>query len=101
MTEQKQTDNLPSTRHEVEQFLRCATVETLMLDEVDPNSIEADKKDFLIALGANSIDALELMISVEERLGFEFADEELNAELVSTLDHFATVVCGKLGIPGK
>jgi acyl carrier protein len=98
MTAESQKDNLPKTCEEVEQFIRHLTVDTLMLEGVDPASIDPNEQDFLIALGANSIDALELMISVEERLGFEFGDDELNAELVSTLNHFVSVVCNKLEI---
>lgn len=99
MTEEKSKKYIPSTRADLDRYIRRLTVETLMLDDIDPDSINPQEQDFLIALGANSIDALELMISVEEHLGFEFEDDELNPELVVTLDHFVSVICQKLGIP--
>jgi acyl carrier protein len=98
MTQEKQLETVPATREEVDQMIRRLTVETLMLEDVQPESIDPNQQDFLIVLGANSIDALELMLAVEERLGFEFDDDELNPGLVSTLDHFVTVVCKKLGV---
>lgn len=98
MTKGKSNDAHPKTRAEVDKFIRQLTVETLMLDDIEPANIDPNEQDFLIALGANSIDALELMISVEERLGFEFGDDELNPEMVATLDHFVSVICQKLGI---
>jgi acyl carrier protein len=99
MTQPKTNKDHPKTRAEVDKFIRQLTVETLMLDDIEPGRINPHEQDFLIALGANSIDALELMISVEERLGFEFGDDELNADMVATLDHFVSVICQKLGIP--
>jgi acyl carrier protein len=89
----------PATAQEVEQILRSMVVETLMLDGVSPADLEADKPGFIMALGASSIDTLELIISVEERLGFEFEDHELRPELLETLSHFRSEVCKKLGIP--
>jgi acyl carrier protein len=91
--------SVPSSRAEVDCFVRELTVEMLMLDDVAPQSINAQEQGFLIALGANSIDVLELIITVEERLGFEFDDDELNADLVATLNHFVSAICGKLGLP--
>lgn len=99
MTKGKTKNERPETRAEVDRFIRKLTVETLMLEDIEPESIDPQEPDFLIALGANSIDALELMISVEEHLGFEFGDDELNPELVVTLDHFVSVICRKLDIP--
>jgi acyl carrier protein len=98
MTQEKQLETLPASREEVDQLIRHLTVETLMLEDVAIESLDPHQQDFLIVLGANSIDALELMLAVEERLGFEFDDNELNPDLVATLDHFVTVVCNKLGI---
>ena len=89
----------PTTAEEVEQILRHMIVEILMLDGVSPEALEADKPGFIMALGASSIDTLELIISVEERLGFEFEDHELGPDLVETLAHFRSEVCKKLGIP--
>ena len=89
----------PASRDEVEKLVRLMSVEVLMLKDVDPESIDPTREDFLMDLGANSIDALELIVAVEEKLGVEFTDDQMNAELVRTLNHFVDSVCEKLGIP--
>ncbi len=68
-----------------------------MLD-VPPESLEANRQDYIMSLGATSIDTLELIITAEERCGIEFDDDELKPQLVETLDSFVNAVCGKLGI---
>ena len=88
------------TRAEIEHAVRKVIIETLLLDDVSPESIDGGKPDFIVALGANSIDALEIILSVEERFGFEFEDHELRPEMLSTLDHFVSEVCKKTGAAG-
>jgi acyl carrier protein len=80
----------------VELVVRQITVQTLMLEDVAPEDIDRNTKDFLIDLGGTSIDALELIVSVEERFGIEFPDSQLNAQLVETLAGFVKSVCEKL-----
>lgn len=88
----------PTTREEVDVFVRQLTVKVLMLEDIKPESIDPKLENFLIDLGANSIDALEVIVTVEEKLGVEFHDSELNADLVKTLDHFVNAICDKLSI---
>jgi acyl carrier protein len=80
---------MPS-RADVDQAIRSLIVRTLMLEESAATDLPLHEEDFLSALGANSIDILELMIAVEEHFGFEFADEQLRPELVHTLDRFVS-----------
>jgi acyl carrier protein len=88
----------PETSHDVDVIIRKIIVNTLILDSVTPESIEGDQRDFIVLLGANSIDALEIILSVEERFGFEFEDHELRPELLMTLNHFVAEVCKKVGV---
>lgn len=88
----------PKTRDEVDGLVRQITVKVLMLEDVTPEGIDAKHENFLIDLGANSIDALEVIVTVEEKLGVEFNDQELNADLVKTLEHFVDAICDKLSI---
>lgn len=91
----------PSSATSVELEIRRITVATLMLENVAPEDIDRNAKDFLIDLGGTSIDALELIVSVEERFGIEFPDSQLNAQLVETLAGFVKSVCEKLqGVSG-
>ena len=99
MTEARFPPDRPCSCDGVERMLRQLMRETLMLDDGAVENLDPDLKDFIVALGANSIDALELIIAVEEQLDFEFADEELNLELFDTFRHFVTRVCQKIGIP--
>jgi acyl carrier protein len=52
----------------------------------------------LTSLGVTSIDAFELIVSVEERFGFEFDDQELNPGLVDPLKKLVTAVSSKLKV---
>jgi acyl carrier protein len=88
----------PGSRQEVEAFVRRMVVEVLMLKDVTPEGIDAEREDFLVDIGANSIDALELIVAIEERLMIEFTDAQMNADLVKTLNHFVGAICEKLGL---
>lgn len=83
-------------RPEVEQAIRRIIVDTLMREDIPPESLSLHDEDFLTALGANSIDILELMISVEEHFGFEFGDDQLRPDLLRTLDQFVTATCQRI-----
>lgn len=50
----------------------------------------------LDALGINSIDALELLIEIENDFDIEIPDEDLNAELFSSSEHISNYISGKL-----
>jgi acyl carrier protein len=91
----------PSTAQDVKRLVRRMIVETLLLEGVNPATLPVGQPGFMAALGANSIDALELIISVEKRLGFQFESHELRPELLDTLDGFLSAVHRKMGIlPG-
>jgi acyl carrier protein len=83
-------------RSEVERVVRDIIVNTLMLENVPPESLSLHDEDFLTAVGANSIDILELMISVEEHFNFEFGDDQLRPDLLRTLDQFISTTCERI-----
>ena len=99
-TDENNTENseIPTTRKGIEEIVRNLTVSVLMLDDVEPEDLDSDVEDFLVELGCNSIDALELIVTCESAFCIEFDDTELNADLVKTLSHFINSICGKLGI---
>ena len=98
MTESEKVTR-PTSPSEVENIVRQMIVSTLMLEHVAPESLNSDEPDFIVRLGANSIDTLELIISVEERFGFEFDDDEINRDLLCTLKHFVNQIWKKLNAP--
>jgi acyl carrier protein len=86
------------TRADVEKIVRSATAEVMMIGHDEAEQIAAEEPDFLLSRGGTSIDALELIVSVEERLGFEFEDGEMGPDLVQSLKHFVERVCERLRI---
>ncbi len=74
--------------HEIKELI----VESLMLEDVTPEEIETEEPLFVDGLGLDSIDALELAISLEKKYGVKLdaSDEEKRAvfECVRTLAKF-------------
>ena len=54
---------------------------------IDPNSIQGD--DLINELGINSIDAMEILVTVEGEFGIEIDDEDLNSDLIQSLRKLA------------
>jgi acyl carrier protein len=88
----------PATRGDVEQVIRGLMVTVLLLDTGLVAKADLDEPGLLTSLGVTSIDSFELIVSVEERLGFEFDDQELNAELVDPLSKLVAASCQKLAV---
>ncbi len=93
------TEDTPQTRASVEAAIRKLIVDLLVLEDRTPESLPADEPDFLTALGANSIDSLEIIISVEEHFDIAFADQDLRPDLVMTLNGFVDEVCHHVRVP--
>jgi acyl carrier protein len=91
--------NAPTSFEEVESVVRSTIVQTLMLDGIEPGELDGQRSSFIMALGANSIDALEIIIAIEDRFRIEFDDREMHPELLDTLNGFVAAVGRKLGIP--
>lgn len=70
---------------DVERTLKVLVASHLNLD-IDPQQIDAHEEHFLTARGFNSIDALELLITVEKEFGIQIDDEDLDASLLRTLN---------------
>ena len=89
----------PSSRREVELAVRKIMETVLLLDPDIAAKAEFETLGTLVSLGVTSIDAFELIVSVEEHFGFEFDDRELSPELVEPLSKLVTAVCAKLNVP--
>ncbi len=96
MAENQVANASPPARADVERAVRELVVRLLVLDGIGPADLDPEAEDFLTALGANSVDALELIITAEEMYDIEFKDDEINFQLVKTLNHFVDEICGKL-----
>src|SRR5436190_14695300 len=84
-----QTD-ITTLRSEIKQLI----VDRLKL-EVEPASIQDDQPLFGEGLGLDSIDALELVLGVEQAFGVKIEDEEMGAQALSSVTSLAEFVIKK------
>lgn len=69
------------TNDQLDMELKRLIVDTLMLEDVDPEEIETEAPLFGDGLGLDSIDALELALAIHKRFGVKTApDDERNRE---------------------
>lgn len=80
--------------------IRHIIVDHLQIDG-DAIALDADSENFLQASGMSSIDALELLLRVEEEFEIEIADDDLNADLIVTLTSIAEYVRDRLIVKGS
>jgi acyl carrier protein len=77
----------------LESEIKQLIVESLALEDVDPQQIETDAALFVEGLGLDSIDALELAMVLEERYGVTIEDDpEANARIFASVRSLADYV---------
>lgn len=69
--------------------LKALIVETLNLHDVEPAAIEDDEPLFENGLGLDSIDALELVLSLEKRYGVKISSSEESRRALVNIDTLA------------
>lgn len=74
--------------------LRVLLLEVTEVD-IDPNLIDLDEVLLDGNLGMDSAEILTYVQEIEERFGFEFDDDDLNPEVLSSLRSLAEFVSGK------
>ena len=74
--------------------LRVLLLEVTEVD-IDPNLIDLDEALLDGNLGMDSAEILAYVQEIEERFGFEFDDDDLNPEVLSSLRSLAEFVSGK------
>lgn len=72
--------------------LKHLLVDGLKLEGVDPDSIEDAAPIFVEGLGLDSIDALELVVLVEEQFAVVIPDEEVGKLAFASIDALADYV---------
>jgi len=71
---------------DLKQELKRLIVQSIELDDVDPNEIDSDAPLFGAGLGLDSIDALELGVALKKKYNVKFS-----AEVGENKKHFASV----------
>jgi acyl carrier protein len=67
--------------------------------EVDPASIDSSQPLFGEGLGLDSIDALELVLGIEQEFGVKIEDQEVGSQALSSVDSLADFVVSKKSQP--
>ena len=75
--------------------LKHLIIETLRLEDVEPDSIEDGAPLFGEGLGLDSIDALELVVAIEKHYGVLIEDEEVGVEAFASIEALADFLIEK------
>ena len=68
------------------QKVKTLIVEALLLEEVRPEDIADDEPLFGEGLGLDSIDALELVLGLEQEFGIKVEDEEVGVKAFASVN---------------
>jgi acyl carrier protein len=79
-------------RNEMKRSLKVLLVEGLKLENKRPEDIEDSAPIFVEGLGLDSIDALELVVLVEERFHVTIPDEEVGKSAFASIDALADFI---------
>jgi acyl carrier protein len=83
-----------ATEAQLKDNIKRLIVERLKL-EIEPSEIGDSDPLFGEGLGLDSIDALELVLGLEQEFGVKIEDEEVGAEALSSVDTLADFIRGK------
>jgi len=67
-------------------------IDALALEDIRPEDIADDAPLFGEGLGLDSIDALELVLGIEQEFGVKVADEEVGVKAFSSVDSLADFI---------
>ena len=90
----------PNDSSALKQQIKQLIVERLKL-EVEPAAIEDAQPLFGDGLGLDSIDALELVLGIEQAFGVKIEDEEMGEQALSSVNALADFVAAKRGAIGS
>ena len=83
---------------ELEERLKRLIVDRLKL-EIDPATIDSSQPLFGEGLGLDSIDALELVLGIEQEFGVKIEDQEMGSRALSSVGALAEFVTAKQASP--
>lgn len=85
-------------RDELKLQLKGLLVDGLKLEDVRPGDIRDEEPIFIEGLGLDSIDALELVVLVEERFGVNIPDEEIGKQAFASINALADFILQNKGV---
>ncbi|MEM8930996.1 MAG: phosphopantetheine-binding protein [Acidobacteriota bacterium] len=80
----------PSTRQRIKEIL----VTSLNLDDIQPGDIADDMPLWGDGLGLDSVDALELMVALEQEYDFAIESESIDESALATVGDLAAFIDG-------
>ena len=83
-------------RNEIKRSLKNLLVDGLRLQDVRPEDIEDGAPIFVDGLGLDSVDALELVVLVEERYNIQIPDEDVGKRAFASIDALTDYVSTEL-----
>jgi len=85
-------DGTTTDRRELKRKLKELLVSGLRLQDLAPDGITDDQPIFVEGLGLDSIDALELVVLIEEHFGIAIPDEELGKQVFASINALADFI---------
>lgn len=71
------------------------TIKKMVCEKFEVEEVNFDEEFFLDNIGANSIDMLEFLLSIELEFDIEFEDEDMDGELLNNLNNLVKFIEGK------
>jgi len=88
-------------REELKQQLKCMLVDGLRLEQIRPEEIADAEPIFVDGLGLDSIDALELVVLVEEHYRVVIPDEDAGKQAFASIDALADYILARHASAGQ
>lgn len=75
----------------------CEELKEMIIESLELSKAreEIDGSDLINELNINSVDALEILVRVENKYDIMIPDEDLSASLISSLEGFARYIIGR------
>lgn len=77
--------------------LKRLLIDGLRLSDLRPEDIRDDAPIFVDGLGLDSVDALELVVLVEEKFNIQIPDEDVGKRAFASIDALTDYVAAELG----
>jgi acyl carrier protein len=86
-------------REDLKSTLKRLLVDGLRLQDVRPEDIEDGAPIFVDGLGLDSVDALELVVLVEEKFNIQIPDEDVGKRAFASINALTDYVAAELAKP--